>query len=112
MTRRVSMLFAAMAILTATGRAAAITAAPSTQLKVGRTEIHCYKNPCPWNGVWPASRAAHPNNLLWSGPTPPPMTGNAADLARVRSDYLEGCTLVEARFSGRVIAVERIIGKC
>jgi hypothetical protein len=40
------------------------------------------------------------------------MTGNAADLARVRSDYLEGCTLVEARFSGRVIAVERIIGKC
>lgn len=112
MTHRKSMLLATLAILTATGGTAAITTAPSTLYKVGLTGIHCYIQPCPWNGVWPANQAAQPSNLVWSGPTPPPMTGNAADLARVRSNYLESCILVEARFSGGALAVDRIIARC
>lgn len=106
------MLLPALAMLNATGEAAATTAAPSTTFKLGHTGIQCYTQPCPWNGVWPANQAAQPSNLLWSGTTPPPMTGDAADLARIRSDYLEGCTRVEASFSGGVLAVERIIDKC
>ncbi len=112
MTSRKSTLLAVLAILTTIGGAAAIVSAPSMPLKVGRTGIHCYAQPCPWNGIWPANQAPEPNNLLWSGPTPPPMTGKPADLARVRSDYLEGCTLVEARFSGGELALDRIIGSC
>jgi hypothetical protein len=40
------------------------------------------------------------------------MTGNAADLKRIRADYLERCTLVEAQFSEGVLAVSKIIGAC
>ena len=112
MTSRKLTLLAALAMLTATGGAAASTTAPSTLYKVGRTGIHCYSEPCPWNGIWHADHAAQPNNLVWSGQTPPPMTGKPADLARVRSDYLEGCTVVEARFSGGKLILSRIIGGC
>ena len=112
MTSRKLALLAALAILTATGGAAAITSAPPTLLNMGRTGIQCYTQPCPWNGVWPADQAAQPSNLIWSGPTPPPMTGKEADLARVRGEYLQGCVMVEARFWDGVLTVGRIAGGC
>jgi hypothetical protein len=112
MTRRRSIPLAAIIILSAAGGAAAMTTSASPQFKVGRTGIHCYTQPCPWNGVWPADRAAQPENLVWSGSAPPPMTGDANDLARVRSDYLEGCTLVAGRFSKGVLAVDGVVGEC
>ncbi len=112
MTLRRSRLLSAFTVLTATGVSAAITPALSEPFNVGRTTLQCYTQPCPWNGVWPADQAAQPNNLVWSGPKPPAMTGNAADLKRIRADYLERCTLVEAQFSEGVLAVSKIIGAC
>lgn len=83
-----------------------------TELRVGQTNILCYREPCPRHGVARADRPAGPSDLLWSGEVPPPMSGSAEDRIRLLESYREGCTLIMGRFEHGVLEVAGILGPC
>lgn len=81
-------------------------------LKVGRTGILCYTEPCPRHGIGPSQGRVSPATLLWSGNRPPPMAGRKADLERIRNAYLSSCTMVDGIFDNGVLQVNAVIGTC
>jgi len=83
-----------------------------TELRVGQTDILCYQEPCPRNGVARTDRPAGPSDLLWSGDVPPPMSGAAGDRMRLLESYGEGCMLIMGRFEQGVLEVAEILGPC
>jgi uncharacterized protein len=95
------------------------TAAPATHglFRVGRTGINCYREPCPWVGIVPANADGSASTPwpVYSGPNPPPMTGDASDLSRIEQAWAEqGCVLVEGRLGRPPVTFEviRVLGDC
>lgn len=82
------------------------------ELQVGRTAIHCYLEPCPWNGIALANQVAQPHSMLWAGDALPPIKGSPEDLAYLLAHYADDCTLVSGRYEGGVLEVMGILGPC
>ncbi|WP_157959781.1 hypothetical protein [Devosia submarina] len=117
MTRHLLTLFAAVCCLFTAPAALADGFASAqiggfTELKVGKTNILCYQEPCPWNGVMPADQPIAPHKTLWSGDMPPPLRGVSEDRAHIRENYREHCTLISGRFRQGVLEVAEILGPC
>jgi len=83
-----------------------------TDLRVGRTNILCYQEPCPRNGISRADRPIAPHDLLWSGDSAPPIRGSTEDRIRLLEHYGDGCTLINGSFDRGVLEVARILGPC
>jgi hypothetical protein len=83
-----------------------------TKLRIGKTNILCYQEPCPWNGVLPADEPIAPHETLWSGDMPPPLRGASEDRVHIRENYREHCTLISGRFRQGVLEVAEILGPC
>ncbi len=113
MKHQLRAFIAAVCCLTTTWAAVADGEAGGfTELQVGRTQILCYQEPCPWNGIWRANRPAAPHALLWSGNVPPPMRGSEEDRLYLRENYGEHCTLIKGGFQDGVLEVTGILGRC
>ena len=82
------------------------------ELRVGRTSILCYQEPCPWNGVSAADGPIAPQQLLWSGDMPPPMRGTTEDRIHLLEHYREQCTLITGRFRQGILEVAEVHGPC
>jgi hypothetical protein len=83
-----------------------------TDLRVGRTNILCYQEPCPWSGISRAGPPVAPHDLLWSGETPPPMRGTSEDRTYLLEHYREHCTLISGQFQHGILHVASILGPC
>lgn len=83
-----------------------------SDLRVGRTNILCYQEPCPWNGVSAADGPIGPHTLLRSNDTPPPMRGAIKDRIHLLKNYRDHCTLINGRFRQGVLEVAKVLGSC
>jgi hypothetical protein len=98
--------------------------AAGRRIHVGDTGIKCVKLPCPSRGVFLPGRAQNggrPTLLLADHDgrmPPPPMIGDEADLAAIRTAWnARDCLAIEGRpISGEddkpVLRVDRIVGPC
>ncbi len=86
---------------------------PETLL-VGKTNIYCVQEPCPWRGIRPADNdVAGPAGLLWSEQTLPELDGSDADVNRLSAAWSDNeCLVIEGRFVGLTLQVDRIVGAC
>jgi len=107
-----ALIAAGYCLMTASVAVADGEAGGFTELQVGRTQILCYQQPCPWNGVWHADRPAAPHALLWSGDVPPPMRGSDEDRLYLRENYGEHCTLIRGGFRDGVLEIAEVLGRC
>lgn len=82
------------------------------ELRVGTTNILCYQEPCPWNGISAADRLNAPHEMLWSGDMPPPMRGAIEDRIQLLENYREHCTLIKGRLQQGILEVSEILGRC
>lgn len=89
-------------------------ASPNERLFVGKTNIVCVRQPCPWRGIAPADRLPDgPAGLLWSQQSLPELRADTLDARRIMAVW-EGnsCVLVHGRMAGNVLHVEQVIGDC
>lgn len=93
---------------------AADTAAPVEQLRVGKTNIFCVMEPCPWRGIARADNLPKgPADLLWSGQVLPPLDATDDDAERIIDAWnSDGCLLIEGLLTDDRLRVEQIVGGC
>ncbi|WP_343312667.1 hypothetical protein AAIB41_07395 [Brucella sp. BE17] len=83
-------------------------------LAVGKTNIHCMKQPCPWRGIVDLDDTARePRRLLWSGSDLPALVASETDAKRLRDVWSEhGCLAVAGWFNGQTLRIDKILGNC
>lgn len=106
---------AALAVACAASTEPAPTATTEPPLagtfQVGRTGIHCVKEPCPWRGI--IHREAARRWPLWRQDNLPALVADDETrrrLERAWDDY--GCLVVRGTFDGRTLTVEQIVSEC
>lgn len=84
------------------------------RLAVGKTGIHCMKQPCPWRGIVDlADNTRKPLRPLWSNSDLPRLVASADDSKRLREAWSEhGCLAVFGAFDGQTLRVDKILGNC
>ncbi|KAA0968146.1 hypothetical protein FPY71_17605 [Aureimonas fodinaquatilis] len=87
---------------------------PNEPLRVGKTNIHCVKEPCPWLGVVQAGATSNgPAGLLWSSQTLPELVANPEDAQNLSAAWADGqCVLITGRLENSVLHVGEIVGNC
>lgn len=84
------------------------------KLMVGKTNIYCVQEPCPWRGIRRADhKVAGPQSLLWSQPDLPELEASETDANRLSAAWAgHECLVIEGRFAGLTLQVDRIVGTC
>jgi hypothetical protein len=106
--------FATVIALTLASATLAHGADQRETMLVGKTNIYCVQEPCPWRGIRRADpEAIGPSSLLWSEQTLPALEASDADIHRLEAAWSENkCLVIEGLFIGLTLQVERIVGEC
>lgn len=82
---------------------------------LGTTGVLCYREPCPWHGVFPVYRDGRRGRPLSNldHRQPPPLRADDKDRARIEAAFAEGgCVVAEGHFEGKTLVVRRLLGNC
>lgn len=81
---------------------------------VGKTNIYCVQQPCPWRGIRRADqKATGPSSLLWAEHNLPELDARRADANRLSAAWSDSeCLVIEGGFNGVMLQVDRILGAC
>ena len=82
---------------------------------LGTTGIQCYREPCPWHGVFPIGQDGKRGRPLshLDQRQPPALDASEGDRARIEEAFAEsGCVVAEGHFEGGTLVVRRLLGDC